>query len=211
MPPYDLIQKHIQTGILKTPRIIDAFRRIKREDFMSAEYKDMAEIDAPFPIAQGQTVSQPLTVAFMTELLDPKPEQKILDVGSGSGWQAVILAWIVGKNGRVYGIELISELAKFAKANIQKYDLKNVEIINSDGSKGFPNKAPFDRIMVAAAASEQIPQALKNQLKIGGKMVIPVSVDKYDNQSIFLIERNGRNSWSQKEFPGFRFVPLVAT
>lgn len=209
MSPNSLIQKHIQRGILKTPRIIKAFRKIKREDFMRPEDRGLAEIDEAFPIGYGQTISQPLTVAFMTELLDPRPGQKILDVGSGSGWQAAILGEIVGKRGTVYGIELIPELANFARENIKNTVVNNVKIICGDGSQGLPDKAPFDRIM-AAAAAKKIPEALKKQLKISGKMVIPVEVNGHGDQSIFLIKRIGRNKWSEKEFPGFVFVPLIS-
>lgn len=198
-----LIGRLIRDGYLKTSRIIDAFYRISREDFVPAEIKDEAGINAPLPIGFGQTISQPLTVAFMLELLEPKEGEKILDVGSGSGWQSCLLAHIVGENGKVFAIERISKLSEFGRINAEKYHFKNLEFIVGDGSRGYQKEAPFDKIIVGAAAFGKIPEALKEQIKTGGKLVIPV------DRSIWLVEKLGENEYKETEYPGFAFVPLI--
>lgn len=211
----NLVKELISGGYLKTPLIINAFKKIDRKDFILSELSDDAYGNYPLPIGFGQTISQPLTVAFMLELLEPKPEEKILDVGSGSGWQTAMLAYIVsGKknyesriksNGKVIAIERIPELKKMTETNISKYNFisKNiVEVVLGDGSAGYPKEAPFDKI-IAAAAGEELPAAWKEQLKIGGKIVAPV------RQSIFVFDKISDNEFQKKEYFGFSFVPLV--
>ncbi|MBD3282536.1 MAG: protein-L-isoaspartate(D-aspartate) O-methyltransferase [Candidatus Portnoybacteria bacterium] len=200
-----LINNLIKEGYLKTPLIIEAFKKIKRKDFLLEEAKSQANLNTPIHIGHGQTNSQPLTVAFMTELLQPKPGEKILDIGAGSGWQTAILAYCVKDKGKVYAIERIPELAEFGKNNIKKYSyIKKgiVKFICADGTKGLKEKAPFDKI-IAAAATEELPQALKEQLKINGKIVIPIK------NSIYLITKKSGTEFEEKEFPGFSFVPLI--
>jgi protein-L-isoaspartate(D-aspartate) O-methyltransferase len=202
----NLIDDLIRQGYLRTPEIISAFRRIKRKDFVRAEFISNAGLNEPLPIGYGQTISQPLTVAFMLELLQPKKGDKILDIGSGSGWTTALLAEIVGEKGKVYGIELIPELKEFGEKNVSKYNFIQkgiVKFIQGDGSKGLPEKSPFDKILVSAAADE-IPQTLKKQLNVGGRLVIPV-VD-----SIYLIIRNFEG-YKEKKYFGFSFVPLKST
>ncbi len=199
----ELIQQLISQGYLKTPAIIDAFYRVKRRDFLPPDLVEEESINAPLPIGHGQTISQPLTVAFMFELLKPETGQKILDIGFGSGWTTALLAEIVGPQGKVFGIERVPELKDFGQKNLAKYNFSNVEFFCQDGSKGLPNQAPFDRIIVAAAAFE-IPKALKKQLKVGGRMVIPTSA-----QDIRLVERIGENKYKETIYPGFVFVPLI--
>ena len=198
-----LIKNLVSDGYLKTPEIIDAFYKIDRADFVPEELKREAYINAPLPIGYGQTISQPLTVAFMLELLESQEGNKILDVGSGSGWQSSLLACIVGEEGKIIAIERIPELSEFGKDNSKKYNFQNLEFIVGDGSQGCKKEAPYDRIIVAAAAFDKIPDELKNQLKIGGRMVIPVA------NSIWLVIKKGDNKFEEKEFPGFMFVPLV--
>ena len=198
----NLVDNLVKKGYLQNERIISAFRKIKRVDFVREQEKKYANIDEPLPIGEGQTISQPLTVAFMIELLRPEPGNKILDVGYGSGWTTALLAEIIRK-GKIYGIEILPELKKFGEKNISKYNFIKkgvVELFEGDGSKGLPDKAPFDRILVSASA-EEIPKALKEQLKENGRMVIPV------RNSIYLIERKA-DKFRKKEFFGFRFVPL---
>ncbi len=199
-----LINHLIQQGYLKTPLIIEAFRKIKREDFVLEDLKDEAALNVPLPIGWGQTISQPLTVAFMLELLQPEPGDKILDIGSGSGWQTAILAYIVNK-GKVFGIERIPQLFKFGKSNVNKYSFiekKIVSFICGDGSKGLKEEAPFDKIIVAAAA-EKIPETWKEQLRIGGRLVMPIQ------SSIWLLIKKSPTDFVEQEFPGFAFVPLI--
>lgn len=202
----DLINSLINDGYLKTPVIIEAFKAIDRQDFVSSENKSEAYVNAPLSIGFGQTISQPLTVAFMLELLEPKAGDKILDIGCGSGWQTALLAQIAGESGKVIGIERIPELKEMTEANIAKYGFLSkgvAEIILSDGSKGYKKEAHYDKIIAAAAAKESIPEEWKKQLKIGGRIVAPVE------NSIIVIDKVGKNEYSQKEYFGFSFVPLI--
>jgi len=210
-----LIEQLIEQEYLKTPLIIKAFEEIKRKDFVFDNLKNEASINAPLSIGWGQTISQPLTVAFMLELLQPKPGDKILDIGSGSGWQTALLAHCVSsqaKSGKVYAIERISELIKFGKKNVEKYNFIKkgvIEFILADGSKGYPNIAScpeltegFNKI-ICAASSNKIPEIWKTQLKIGGRLVAPIK------SSIWLLIKKSKDKFEKKEFPGFTFVPLI--
>jgi len=205
-----LTNQLIKQKYLKSPLIINAFRKIKRADFVPNEIirekgEDfVAEYNAPLSIGHGQTISQPLTVAFMLELLQPKKGDKILDIGSGSGWQTAMLCQIVGSEGFVYAIERIPELKEFGQKNVEKYNFKNIEFICGDGSKGLLDKVPFDKIIVAASVAEEIPQAWKDQLKIKGRLVTPVK------GSIWLIIKKDKDKFEEKEYPGFVFVPLIS-
>ena len=200
-----LIQILINDGYLKTPGIIDAFKKIDRGDFLPESEKERAYENIALPIGYEQTISQPLTIAFMFELLEPKSGEKILDIGSGSGWTVALLSEIVGNSGKVFGIERIPELAKFSKNNISKLNIKEsnaAEIVEGDGSEGYEKEAPYDKIISAAAAKE-IPSAWKNQLKIGGLIVSPI------NHSIVRLEKKSANEFEKKEYFGFNFVPLI--
>jgi protein-L-isoaspartate(D-aspartate) O-methyltransferase len=196
----------IYQGYLKTDRIIEAFSKVRRVDFVPDELESASEANIPLPIGHGQTISQPLTVAFMLEKLGALPGDKVLDVGSGSGWTTALLAHIVGKKGKVIGIERIKSLCDFGTNNISKYHLiegGRAKIICADGSKGYVNEAPYNRILVSASA-EEIPKELKKQLAIGGRLVIPVK------NSIWLIEKKYEKVFHEEEYPGFVFVPLVS-
>jgi len=201
-----LIAELIQGGWLKSPRIIAAFQKIKRIDFLPEDMKNLAEENEALPIGYGQTISQPLVVAFMLELLEPREGEKILDIGSGSGWTTALLAEIVGQKGKVIAIEVIPELMEFGKKNVEKYNfLKKgtVEFICADGSKGYKKEAPFDKILASATALK-IYQSWKEQLKIGGKIVVPMG------SSIWQFTKRTENDFKEKEYPGFVFVPLIA-
>ena len=215
----DLIDSLIQEGWLKTPRIIEAFREIKRVDFLPQEIKDLAELNEALSIGYGQTISQPLVVAFMLELLQPKPGEKILDIGSGSGWTSALLAHIVSGgelksksknqkskiNGRVIAIEVIPELKEFGERNVDKYDFTKkgiVEFICADGSKGYKKEAPYDKIL-ASASAESLPGVWKEQLKISGRIVTPIG------SSIWLFIKKSESDVEEIEYPGFVFVPLI--
>ncbi|MCX6796315.1 MAG: protein-L-isoaspartate O-methyltransferase [Candidatus Falkowbacteria bacterium] len=205
-----LIDDLIQQGFLKTPNIIKAFKKIKRTDFVLTEDYLRADEDAPLEIGYGQTISQPLTVAFMLELLEPQPGEKILDVGSGSGWTVALLAEIVGLKGKVFGLEIIPELAEYATTNVAKYNFieeGRVKIICHNAYQGLPNEAPFDKIIVAAAAVS-LPKELLNELKIGGHLVIPIGREM-NMQEIVAIDKISLEQYRERRFPGFIFVPLV--
>lgn len=200
-----LIESLILNNYLKTPHIIEAFYKIKRADFLPENLKSLAEVDEALPIGGGQTISQPAVVAFMIELLSPKKGEKILDIGSGSGWTTALLAQMVGKEGRAFGIELLSSLAEFGKKNIEKYNFIKkgiVKIFCQDGSKGLKEEAPFDKILVSASA-DKVPEALKEQLKIKGRLVIPIAT------SVWLFIKKEKDIFEEKEYPGFLFVPLI--
>ncbi|RJQ32280.1 protein-L-isoaspartate O-methyltransferase [Candidatus Parcubacteria bacterium] len=201
-----LTQELIGEGILKTPSIIEAFEKIDRKDFVPEEIKNKAYLNAPLPIGFGQTISQPFTVAFMLELLQPEKGNKILDVGSGSGWQTALLCSVVGDSGAVFAIELIPELMAFGRKNVAKYDFikKGIAEFHSfNAIKGFPEKAPFDRIISAAAGSE-LPMAWKEQLKTDGRIVAPIK------DAIHLFIKKTETDFEEQIHPGFAFVPLVS-
>lgn len=200
-----LVRNLIYQGYLKIDRIIEAFSKIKRIDFLPDDLQSASQANIPLPIGQGQTISQPLTVAFMLEKLDPQVGDKVLDVGSGSGWTTALLAHIVGKKGKVIGIERIKSLRDFGTNNISKYHLiegGRAKIICADGAKGYVNEAPYKRILVSAAASE-VPKDLKKQLAVGGRLVIPVK------NSIWVLEKISAKEFQEIEYPGFVFVPLI--
>jgi protein-L-isoaspartate(D-aspartate) O-methyltransferase len=202
-----LIDDLIEQGYLKTPRIISAFRKIKRADFMPENSRHRSEVNAPVEIGFGQTISQPLTVAFMLELLQPQEGDNILDVGSGSGWTTALLSEIAGDKGKVYGVEIVPELKEFGERNASKYNFVKkgiTEFILGDGNWGLKKHAPYDRILVSASA-EKVPTELERQLKIGGILVIPVK------ESIWKIVRKENGKFERKEYPGFVFVPLIRT
>lgn len=200
-----LVHDLIRNGYLRSDAIINAFSKINRMEFVPEDLEREAEKNIPLPIGFGQTISQPLTVAVMFELLDPQAGQNILDVGSGSGWTTAMLSEIVGGGGKVTALERIKELCEIGKANVDKYGFieKGIaEIHCGNGSKGWQRSAPFDRILVSAAADE-VPAALKEQLKVGGKMVIPV------HNNIWYLEKRGEDDFYKEEYRGFAFVPLI--
>jgi len=191
-----------KSGYLKTERIIEAFRRTDRKDFVPEELAEEAYANTPLPIGWEQTISQPLTVAFMLEKLLAREGEKILDIGSGSGWQTAMLARIVGPKGSVYAVERIPELREFGERNVAKSGLQNVWFFTADGSKGLPEFAPYDRI-IAAASADTFPDAWKSQVNIGGRIVAPIG------NAIWVFTRLGNDEWEEEEYPGFVFVPLV--
>ncbi len=190
-----------ETGVLKSENIEEAFRKTDRADFVPLDYKENAYLDRPLYIGAGQTISQPSTVAFMLELLEPKEGEKILDVGAGSGWTTALLSEIVGSEGEVFGIEKIPSLVEFGNENLRKQGTKNTTIEEAQSVLGKPEEAPFDKILVSAS-SEETPKELVEQLKENGIMVIPVK------ESIFKIRKDKKGNINKEEHRGFVFVPL---
>ena len=200
----ELINYLIGTGVLKSLNIIRAMSKIDRRDFITPDCESFAYDDSPCSIGYGQTISQPTTVAFMMEELRPQEGDKILDIGYGSGWTTAILASIVSDSGWIYAFEIIPRLKRFGEDNARKYKFENITFIEGDGSRGLTREAPFDRILVSAAAPA-LPNYLKEQLKLGGRLVIPVG---RGSQSIYVIERIGEKTYKKKKIPGFVFVEL---
>lgn len=196
-----LINRLISRGILKSREVIDAFRKVPREGFVLQEYRKHAYENVPLPIMEEQTISQPLTVAAMTEALDVKKGMKVLEVGAGSGYQAAIIAEIVGKDGIVATTERIKSVFEFAKSNLSRYGYKNVIVVHTDGSKGYGKYAPYDRIIVTAS-SPGIPNPLIKMTKIGGKIVIPVG------DEMILAEKT-KNKITKIFLGYYSFVPLI--
>jgi protein-L-isoaspartate(D-aspartate) O-methyltransferase len=198
----DRLIEHIRSiGYLKSINVEGALRRVPRELFVPEEVRQLAYRDAPLHIGKNQTISQPSTVVAMTEALDIKKGQKILEIGTGSGWQSAILAKLVGDKGIVYTIEIIDDLVKMAKQNLKKLDIKNVKVIKGDGSMGLEKYAPYDRIVVTAGSPE-IPKPLLKQMKSDGILVIPVG-NMY-LQKMFVVDKTGK----KKDIGNFMFVPL---
>lgn len=179
-----------------------AFRSVRRQDFLPPEQIGGVDLDAPLPIGFGQTNSQPTTVRLMLEWLEVEPGNKILDVGSGSGWTTALLARLTGPKGRVYAVDTIPELVDFGRENCQRAGFGNAEFYQAGKTLGLPKHAPYDRILVSAAA-RRLPDQLTGQLKPGGKLVIPV------NNDVLEVEKSIDGKLDVFTHPGFMFVPLI--
>lgn len=190
-----------QKGI-RDKNVLAAIAKIPRHLFLNSSFEDFAYQDKPFPIGAGQTISQPYTVAFQTELLQVKKEDKILEIGTGSGYQTAVLCTMGAK---VYSIERQNELFKKTSVLLPKMGIRPKHLSFGDGYKGLPNYAPFDSIIVTAGAP-LIPQALMAQLKIGGRLVIPVGEEV---QVMTLLIRKNETQFEKHELGDFRFVPLL--
>lgn len=203
----ELVKNLVKEGILRSREVIDAMMKVPREEFVPSRYKDLAYSDTPLSIGFGQTISAPHMVAIMTEALKPCKGNKVLEVGTGSGYQAAVITEIVKPEGHVWTIEIISELASFAESNLRRAGYSDyVTVLTGDGSKGYAEAAPYDRIIVTAAAPS-IPAPLISQLREGGRMVIPVGNTTYI-QVLKIIEKRG-NSLHVEDSIHCVFVPLV--
>ncbi|MBW2359244.1 MAG: protein-L-isoaspartate(D-aspartate) O-methyltransferase, partial [Deltaproteobacteria bacterium] len=175
-----MVKQQIMARGVEEPRVLEAMRKVPRHLFVPEKYRAFSYRDHPLPIGQGQTISQPYIVAFMTEALDLKPDEKVLEIGTGSGYQAAILAELVKE---VYTIEIVEKLGKRAH--------KNIHVKIGDGYKGWPEKAPFDAVIVTCAP-ERIPEALVQQLNDGGRMIIPVGKAGAIQELVRAVKKKGK-------------------
>ena len=187
---------------LTNARVLAVMGQVPRHEFVPMNFRAQAYDDRPLPIGNGQTISQPFIVAFMTEKLDPQPTDKVLEIGTGSGYQAAVLSELVS---HVYTIEIIEPLARRAEADLKRLGYMNVLVRAGDGYQGWPEAAPFDAIIVTCAP-EHVPQPLANQLKEGGRMIIPVG--PAGDQELFLLRKKGDRVERRAILP-VRFVPMT--
>jgi protein-L-isoaspartate(D-aspartate) O-methyltransferase len=186
------------------PRILEALAKVPRHEFVSANLRNRAYDDSPLPIGRGQTVSQPYIVALMTHLIHPQPDHRVLEVGTGSGYQAAVLSRLVD---HVFSIEVVPELAKQAEQRLRRLGYDNVSTRLADGWSGWPEESPFDAILVTAAP-EMVPPPLLEQLKVGGRLVAPVG-SRWERQDLLVVERRPDGETSTQRVIPVAFVPLV--
>jgi len=203
----DLIERLIQWGYLTKPDIIKAFRKVPRHEFVPGNARKYAYMDQPLPIGMDQTISAPSMIAIMMESLDLAPGQRVLEIGAGSGYNAALIAEVVGRKGEIVTIERIKELAEFAEKNLKKTGYEWVSVVVGDGSLGYEKGAPWDRILVTACAPE-IPKPLIKQLKVGGKLGAPVG-RHYMFQTWTIAEKQEKEAIKISEHGGCSFVPLI--
>jgi len=197
-----MVEQQIKARGVSNRNVIAAMLKVPRHMFVPDDMVPYAYDDYPLPIGEGQTISQPYIVALMTELLEPKPTDVVLEIGTGSGYQAAVLAQIVKK---VYSVERISKLAEFAKKNLRMLGINNVEVVLGDGWYGLPEHAPYNGIIVTAAP-EDVPKPLLDQLADEGRLVIPIGTDF---QRLWVIRREGEIFERIPSIP-VRFVPLIS-
>ena len=200
----DMVESQIMAEGVRSPDVLRAMENVLRHEFVPAMYQDRAYENGPLPIGHGQTISQPFMVALMTELAHVDETSKVFEVGTGSGYQAAVLAEIVAQ---VFTVEYIEELGQEAAERLKRLGYDNVHVRTGDGYAGWPEEAPFDAILVTAAISH-IPQPLIDQLKPGGRMVIPVGEGKF-SQVLMAIEKNGDGTLEKKQVVPVRFVPFL--
>ena len=198
-----MVKQQIERRGVKDPAVLKSLRTVERHLFVPSESADKAYDDRPLPIGYGQTISQPFIVAYMTEIIGPKPHHKVLEIGTGSGYQAAVLAHLVKA---VYTIEIVPQLGNTAATRLKNLGYKTVQVRVGDGYYGWKEAGPFDAIVVTAAA-EYIPPPLLEQLKDGGKMVIPVG-SQFMNQNLMLVEKKGKKNVTRSLMP-VMFVPFT--
>ncbi len=200
---HDLLTFWEKKGIVKDRRILEAFAAVPRDVFVP-EFKEAGYEDRPLPTIRGQTISQPTTIMIMLEALHPQLGENIFEVGAGVGYQAALLSYLAGQEGRVFSMEAVPELVKIAQHNMDILGFHNVTILEGDGSQGFPAEAPFDKIIITAAAPS-IPPPLVKQVKEGGIIVAPIG----DKDEQIMVKAVKRGAALEYEFLGpFKFVPL---
>ena len=198
----EMVAKQLAARDIVDQRVLDAMKRIPRHEFVAEAIRPRAYHDSPLPIGHEQTISQPYIVALMTQLVEPRPHEKALDIGTGSGYQAAVLSEIVKE---VYSIEIVEPLAQEARDRLRRLRYKNVTVRHGDGYQGWKSEAPFD-IIIVAAAPDHVPQPLVDQLAPTGKMVIPVG--KYF-QELLVIEKLQDGNVVQRNVTPVAFVPMT--
>ncbi len=199
-----MIKNQLQSRGIRDDAVLEVMRSVERHNFVPENYRDRAYSDGPLPIGHGQTISQPYIVAFMTEQLQVSSQHKVLEIGTGSGYQAAILGELAK---HVFTIEIIPELAEGAKNILNHLSYKNITVRAGDGYKGWPEEAPFERIMVTAAPAE-VPQTLVDQLAPGGRMILPVGA-QFLVQYLWVIEKDDQGTVTKEKILPVRFVPMV--
>lgn len=197
----EMVARQIEARGIRDPRVLEAMRRVPRHRFVPDDEAEYAYEDRPLPIGSGQTISQPYIVAAMTEAAGIGPGESVLEIGTGSGYQAAVLAEL---GARVHSIEIVPELAKRARKTLESEGYGRVVVIEGNGWLGLPDKAPFDRILVTAAP-DRVPEALVEQLRVGGRMVLPVGEN---DQWLRVLEKTPDGVRERELFP-VRFVPMV--
>ncbi|MBS3816384.1 MAG: protein-L-isoaspartate(D-aspartate) O-methyltransferase [Candidatus Thermoplasmatota archaeon] len=200
-----MVESLSERGYIESEPVKRAMKKVQRHNFVPSNIKDRAYIDSPQPIGEGQTISAPHMVAMMVENLDVREGHIILEVGGGLGYHAAVLAELVKDEGKIYSLEYIENLARSAQRRMKESGYENVRIIHGDGSSGYEEKAPYDRISVACGVPE-LPSPLIDQLKVGGKILIPVGSKVF--QDLVMVRKKGKNEIKKKNLGGVRFVPL---
>lgn len=199
-----MVQNQVEARGVVDDRVLDAMRKVPRERFVPADVRDRAYADGPLPIGAGQTISQPYIVALMAEAMELEPEDRVLEIGTGSGYAAAVLGEVAAE---VYTIERHRELAESARQILDELGYDNVHVKHGDGTVGWDEAAPFDAI-VSAAAGPDIPESLKRQLEDGGRLVMPVG-DKLMHQSLVRVRRASDGTFEREDLGAVRFVPLI--
>ena len=200
----EMVDKAVFARGVRSELVLNAMRTVPRESFLPSQLREFAYEDAPLPIEQGQTISQPYIVAFMTEALALRGGEKVLEIGTGSGYAAAMLAEIAAD---VYTVERHGPLAENAAATLADLGYNNVHVLHGDGTLGWPAHAPYDAIVVAAGGPK-VPESLKEQLKIGGRLVIPVGAD-LRAQELVRVTRISQGEYHREDLADVRFVPLL--
>ena len=199
-----MVETQIAAGGIRNPRVLHAMRTVPRERFVSESQQDQAYDDGPLPIGDGQTISQPYIVALMIESIQPEPGDRALEIGTGSGYAAAVLASIVSE---VYTIERLGGLARTARQRLENLGYRNVHVREGDGTLGWPEHAPYDAIIVTAGGP-RVPPALLEQLAVGGRLIMPVG-SAYRFQHLVRVTRTGKDTYDHEDLEDVAFVPLI--
>lgn len=198
----EMIEEQLSSRGIRDDRVIAAMGEVDRALFVPEEMRDRAFEDTPLPIAEGQTISQPYIVAYMAQALSLSPDARVLEIGSGCGYNAAILSRVCQQ---VYSIEVVEKLAREAKENLAQAGIDNVQVRHGDGYEGWVEEAPFDAVMITAAPPK-IPAPLKEQLKVDGRLLAPIG---RASQTLILLQKNADGSFDQRELLPVRFVPMT--